>query len=44
VLLLPLWLRGDETRERRLRIRLAGVGVLLVWLVLSVLGALLERR
>jgi quinol-cytochrome oxidoreductase complex cytochrome b subunit len=44
VLLLPLWLHGDETRERRLRIRLAGAGVLLVWLVLSVLGALLERR
>ena len=43
VLLIPLWLRGGETREHRLRIRLAGAGVLLVWLVLSVLGALLER-
>ncbi len=44
VLLLPLWLRRDETPGRRLRIRLAGAAVLLVWLVLSVLGALLERR
>ena len=44
VLLVPLWLRGGETREHRLRIRLAGAGVLLVWLVLSMLGALLERR
>jgi ubiquinol-cytochrome c reductase cytochrome b subunit len=41
--LLPLWLRDDETPERRLRIRLAGAAVLLAWLVLSVLGALLER-
>jgi quinol-cytochrome oxidoreductase complex cytochrome b subunit len=44
VLLLPLWLRGDETRGRRRRIRLAGLAVLGVWLVLGVLGALLERR
>jgi quinol-cytochrome oxidoreductase complex cytochrome b subunit len=44
VLLLPLWLRGDGTHERRRRTRLAGVTVLGVWLVLSVLGALLERR
>jgi len=42
--LLPLWLRGDETRERKHRVRLAGAAVLGVWLVLSVLGALLERR
>jgi quinol-cytochrome oxidoreductase complex cytochrome b subunit len=44
VLLMPMWLRGGETREHRLRIRLAGAGVLLAWLALSVLGALLERR
>ena len=44
VLLLPLWLRGDDTPGRRRRLRLAGVAVLAVWLALSVLGALLERR
>ena len=42
--LLPMWLRGDETRERKHRVRLAGAALLGVWLVLSVLGALLERR
>ena len=44
VLLIPFWLRGGETREHRLRIRLAGAAVIGAWLVLSVLGALLERR
>jgi quinol-cytochrome oxidoreductase complex cytochrome b subunit len=44
VLLLPLLLRGDDTPGRRRRLRLAGVAVLAVWLALSVLGALLERR
>jgi quinol-cytochrome oxidoreductase complex cytochrome b subunit len=44
VLLLPLWLRGEETRARRRRIRLAGAVVLLAWLALAVAGALLERR
>jgi quinol-cytochrome oxidoreductase complex cytochrome b subunit len=44
VLLVPLWLRGEETPARRLRVRLAGAAVLLVWLALGVLGALLERR
>jgi quinol-cytochrome oxidoreductase complex cytochrome b subunit len=43
VLLVPFWLRGGETRGQKLRVRLAGAAVLLVWLALSVLGALLER-
>ena len=43
VLLLPFWLRGGDTGGSRRRIRLAGAGVLLLWLALSVLGALLER-
>jgi quinol-cytochrome oxidoreductase complex cytochrome b subunit len=44
VLLLPIWLRDDEDPATRRRFRLAGAAVLAVWLVLSVLGALLERR
>ena len=44
VLLLPLWLRGEGSQGSRRRIRLAGGAVLLVWLALSVLGTLLERR
>jgi quinol-cytochrome oxidoreductase complex cytochrome b subunit len=43
VLLLPFWLRGGDAPQPGRRIRLAGAGVLLVWLALSVLGALLER-
>jgi ubiquinol-cytochrome c reductase cytochrome b subunit len=44
VLLLPLWLRGDETPARRRRVRLVGLAVFVVWIALSVLGALVERR
>jgi ubiquinol-cytochrome c reductase cytochrome b subunit len=44
VLLLPLWLRGEGSEASRRRIRLVGGAVLLVWLALSVLGTLLERR
>ena len=44
VLLLPLWLRGDETSAHRRRTRWVGGVVLGAWLVLSVLGALLEGR
>jgi ubiquinol-cytochrome c reductase cytochrome b subunit len=44
VLLLPLWLRGEETPGQRRRTRLVGGAVLAVWFALSVLGALLGRR
>jgi ubiquinol-cytochrome c reductase cytochrome b subunit len=44
VLLLPLWLRGEETPGLRRRTRLVGGAVLVVWFALSVLGALLGRR
>ena len=44
VLLLPLWLRGEETPGLRRRARLVGSAVLVVWFALSVLGALLGRR
>ncbi len=43
VLLLPLWLRGEDTRPVQTRVRLVGGAVLVVWLVLSVLGALVRR-
>jgi len=43
VLLLPLWLRGEDAPQVRRRVRLVGAMVLGMWLVLSVLGALLER-
>ncbi|HVP13921.1 MAG TPA: cytochrome b N-terminal domain-containing protein [Terriglobales bacterium] len=43
VLLLPLWLR-DETPAARARTRIVGAAVLVVWIALSVLGALLGRR
>jgi quinol-cytochrome oxidoreductase complex cytochrome b subunit len=44
VLLLPVWLRGEGSETSRRRIRLTGSAVLIVWLALSVLGTLLERR
>ncbi len=44
VLLLPLWLRGEETPLARRRARLAGGALLAVWGALSVLGGLLGRR
>jgi ubiquinol-cytochrome c reductase cytochrome b subunit len=44
VLLLPLWLRGEETPGLRRRTRLVGGTVIVVWFALSVLGALLGRR
>ncbi len=44
VLLLPLWLRGEETPTLRRRTRVAGAALLVVWTALSVLGGLLGRR
>ena len=43
VLLLPLWLRADETAPMRRRFRAIGLAVVVMWTALSVLGALLER-
>lgn len=42
VLLLPFWLRAPIAHDTR-RLRIAGLGALGLWIVLSVMGALMER-
>lgn len=44
ILLLPLGLRGDGTPASRRRLRIAGVALVVVWLVLTLLGMQLDRR
>ncbi len=44
VLLLPLWLKGEESAAARRRWRLGGIALLVIWTALSVIGALVDRR
>jgi quinol-cytochrome oxidoreductase complex cytochrome b subunit len=43
VLLLPFWIREDESPGRRRAIRIGGVAALVLWTLLCVAGVFLDR-